>query len=152
MSVSPVHDIHVVAGNQLTASQVYRIWQIRDAVFSVEQHVQDADADGIDLWPSTIHMWLSESKSVSVCSYLRVLTATQQIGRVCTRRDRRGRGLAGTLLDEAHRRWAGTELRLGAQAYLQHWYERYGYQVAGPHYDDAGIDHVPMVRPGRVTI
>lgn len=147
--------VHVVAGNQLTANQVYLIWQIRDVVFSVEQRVRDVDADGHDLLPGTIHMWLTESpgeplgEPTPVCSYLRVLTAEQKIGRVCTRRDRRGRGLAGVLLDEAHRRWGGTELHLGAQAYLQHWYERYGYQVAGPHYDDAGIDHVPMVRPAR---
>jgi ElaA protein len=35
---------------------------------------------------------------------------------------------------------------LGAQAHLQGWYERFGYVVDGPEYDEDGILHVPMRR------
>ena len=37
-------------------------------------------------------------------------------------------------------------LRLNAQAYLEAWYESFGYVRCGENFDDAGIDHVPMIR------
>ena len=39
---------------------------------------------------------------------------------------------------------------LGAQAYLEGWYERFGFRRSGPGYVEDGIPHVPMRRePGR---
>jgi ElaA protein len=137
---------HCVAGDQLTAQDVYDIWKIRDAVFAFEQRVNDVDVDGLDLLPTTTHLWLSDVHGPA--SYLRVYLdeATPHVGRVCTRQDRRGRGLSGRLLTEVNRLWGDFDIALNAQAHLERWYESFGYQRRGPNFDDAGIDHVPMMR------
>lgn len=134
------------SGDQLSAEDVYLIWGIRDAVFAFEQHVDDVDVDGRDLLPDTIHAWLTDAAGCS--SYLRVLTEADgpHIGRVCTRSDARGLGLATHLMTEMAHLFDAEPIRLNAQAYLEHWYERLGYVRTGPNFDEAGIDHTPMIR------
>lgn len=134
-------------GDNLSAGDVYAIWQIRDAVFGYEQRVDDVDVDGRDLLADTTHLWYRDE--LGITSYLRVLSDGDcyRIGRVCTRRDQRGAGLAGALLRTVHQRWCHVDIALGAQTQLQRWYAQFGYQQAGQHYNDAGIDHVPMIRP-----
>jgi ElaA protein len=135
------------SGDQLTAQDVYDIWRIRDAVFAVEQQVEDEDVDGRDLLPTTWHLWLADADGPT--SYLRVVApddGPRRIGRVCTRRDQRGRGLSAQLMAEVHRRWAGEALVLNAQAYLEAWYASFGYRRTGDDFDEAGILHVPMAR------
>lgn len=142
--------IRCLQGDELTAQDVYDIWRIRDAVFAVEQQVEDVDVDGRDLLPTTSHLWLEDTDGPT--SYLRIYVdddGTHHIGRVCTRRDQRGKGLSGRLMEEVHRRWGDQTLQLNAQAYLEGWYESFGYRRTGDNFDDAGIDHVPMTRePG----
>jgi ElaA protein len=136
-------------GDQLTAQDVYDIWRIRDQVFAFEQHVEDTDVDGRDLQPTTTHFWTSDDEGPT--SYLRVYVAdgVRHIGRVCTRKDQRGKGLSGALMAEVARLWGDEALQLNAQAYLEQWYGRLGYVRSGDDYDEAGIVHTPMTRPGR---
>jgi ElaA protein len=139
--------IRTARGDELTAQDVYDIWRIRDAVFAVEQKSDEEDADGRDLLPTTDHVWFEDADGPT--SYLRVLVAddgTRRVGRVCTRRDQRGRGLSGQLMAEVHRRWGDAPLVLNAQAYLEAWYESFGYVRTGDNFMEAGIDHVPMSR------
>jgi ElaA protein len=138
--------IRRVRGDELTAQEVYGIWRIRDAVFAVEQRVDDVDADGLDLLPTVSHLWLADTDGIT--SYLRVIDdhGTRRIGRVCTRRDQRGQGLSGQLMAEVHQQWGDETLQLNAQAYLEGWYESFGYRRSGDDFDDAGILHVPMTR------
>lgn len=140
--------IHTLRGDELTAQGVYEIWKIRDQVFSVEQHVEDVDVDGLDLLATTTHLWLADADGPT--SYLRVIVGGDgigHIGRVCTRKDQRSRGLSGQLMAETTRLWGDSELQLNAQAYLERWYERFGYLRTGADFDEAGIAHVPMSRP-----
>lgn len=140
--------IRTMIGDQLTAQDVYDIWRIRDAVFAFEQHVEDTDVDGRDLLPTTTHVWLADEEGPT--SYLRVLVGDdgiRHIGRVCTRKDQRGRGLSGRLMAEVTRLWGDGELQLNAQAYLERWYESFGYVRSGDDYMEAGILHTPMRRP-----
>ena len=39
---------------------------------------------------------------------------------------------------------------IGAQAYLEHWYERFGFRRSGPDYLEDGIPHLPMRLAGSV--
>lgn len=154
MSDSPIPDpINCRRGDELTAAEVYAIWKVRDAVFAFEQHVEDVDVDDLDLCADTTHIWLSDDSGPT--SYLRMLTGDGylKIGRVCTRKDMRGRGLSGRLMQEVSDRFGAGVLKLNAQAYLEHWYERFGYVRSGPNFDEAGIHHVPMSRgPSRSSI
>jgi len=138
--------IRTVAGSDLTAQDVYDIWKIRDAVFAVEQQVDEEDVDGRDLLPTMTHLWLADEDGPT--SYLRsyVEDGVRHIGRVCTRRDQRGRGLSGRLMVECSRLWGDDVIELNAQAYLEKWYGTFGYVRSGDDYVEAGIDHVPMTR------
>lgn len=136
-------------GNELTAQEVYAIWQIRDLVFAVEQQCDEPDVDGIDLLPTTTHLWYADSHGLT--SYMRTYVTDdgiRRVGRVATRADARGRGLSSRLIASVHERWGGEEIRIGAQAYLEQWYGSFGYERCGDGYEEAGIPHVPMVRPG----
>ncbi|TXL61175.1 GNAT family N-acetyltransferase [Aeromicrobium terrae] len=140
-------DVRRVDGDRLTAQDVYDIWKIRDAVFSVEQRCEVEDVDGKDLLPETTHFWTEDEDGPT--SYLRVYVADdgeRRIGRVCTRRDQRGRGLSTALMEEVHRLWGDGRLGLNAQAYLERWYEGFGYERCGENFMEAGIPHVPMRR------
>lgn len=141
----------VVKGNSLTAQDVYDIWRIRDQVFAFEQHVEDTDVDGRDLLGTTTHVWVSDDEGPT--SYLRVYVADgiRHIGRVCTRKDRRGQGLSGQLMATVGEMWGHDELHLNAQAHLEQWYARLGYVRSGDDFDEAGIRHTPMVRPGAAS-
>jgi ElaA protein len=138
--------IRIVAGPELTAQDVYDIWKIRDIVFAVEQQCDEADVDGRDLLPTMTHLWLADDEGPT--SYLRsyVEDGVRHIGRVCTRKDQRGKGLSGSLVDQCHRLWGDETISLNAQAYLEGWYGRHGYVRSGEHFMEAGIDHVPMTR------
>ena len=101
-------------------------------MFAVEQQVEDNDVDGRDLLATTSHLWLADADGPT--SYLRVYVddeGARRIGRVCTRRDQRGKGLSGQLMAEVHRRWGDQTLVLNAQAYLERWYESFGYRRTG---------------------
>jgi ElaA protein len=138
--------IRTVTGDALTAQDVHDIWRIRDAVFAVEQQCDEPDVDGRDLLPTTTHLWFADHDGPT--SYLRsfVEDGVRHVGRVCTRRDQRGRGLSGRLVAECTRLWGTRTLELNAQAYLEQWYALHGYVRSGENFMEAGIDHVPMVR------
>ena len=133
-------------GPELSAREVYEIWRIRDVVFAVEQECDEPDVDGVDLRADCTHLWIADGPTVQ--AYLRTYVAdgVRKIGRVATLREFRGQGLASLLMHDTIARWGDQELRLGAQAYLEDWYGIFGFVTTGPHFMEAGIDHVPMVR------
>lgn len=142
--------IEARTGDLLSAREVYEIWRIRDAVFSVEQNCREPDVDGVDLRPDCTHLWIAAADG-TIRSYLRTFLSggVRKVGRVATLRDARGQGLSGRLVQDVLDRWGDAEIRLGAQAYLEDWYGRFGFVTVGPHFEEAGIDHVPMSRTGR---
>ncbi|MCW2830090.1 MAG: family N-acetyltransferase [Aeromicrobium sp.] len=142
--------IRTVVGDRLTAQDVYDIWKIRDAVFAVEQKCDEEDVDGRDLLTTTTHLWTADADGPT--SYLRAYVehGVRHVGRVCTRRDQRGRGLSGRLVAECTRLWGDGQIVLNAQAHLEQWYGTFGYVRSGDNFMEAGIDHVPMARPGDV--
>lgn len=133
-------------GNSLDASRLYAIWRIRDAVFAFEQRADDIEADGIDLDPEVTHWWIDDDGAIA--SYLRTVDQEDhvKIGRVCTRRADRGRGLAGRLMRAVLAAHPGTELRMSAQAHLADWYAGFGFVAHGRPYVEAGIEHIAMRR------
>lgn len=134
-------------GTELSAREVYEIWRIRDVVFAVEQHCDEPDVDGVDMQDDCTHLWIADDDGI-VQSYLRTYLADgiRKVGRVATLKEARGQGLSGQLVRDVIARWGDNEIRLGAQAYLEDWYASFGFVTTGPHFTEAGIDHVPMTR------
>jgi len=54
-----------------------------------------------------------------------------------------GRRMVNLALEIAHA--DGRDVSLHAQSYVENWYRDCGFVVIGPHFEEAGIDHVPMV-------
>jgi ElaA protein len=131
----------------------YEVWRLRQQVFVVEQDCPYPDLDGRDLEPATRHVVLVEDAPgrESVVGTLRVLDDGDwaRIGRVTVAPAARGRGLAARMMDEAMTLCGDREVRLDAQTGLTAFYEGYGFEVAGPAFDEDGIMHVPMRRPAR---
>ena len=142
------YDVQVAGFAELDARTAYLLWQLREAVFVVEQLCPYPELDGRDLEPATRHVWLSyDGKPIA---YLRVLDdgPEARIGRVCVAAGHRGRGVAGRLMRAALEVVGDRPSRLSAQSYLVGWYERLGYAADGPEFLEDGIPHVPMARPG----
>jgi ElaA protein len=147
VTVPASYDVRVHRFEDLDARTAYLLWQLREAVFVVEQACAYAELDGRDLEPATRHVWVAEHGAP--VAYLRVLDDGDQarIGRVLVAREHRGRGIAERLLREALAVIGERPSRLDAQTYLAHWYTRFGYRQDGPEFVEDGIPHVPMRRP-----
>ncbi len=69
-----------------------------------------------------------------------------RIGRVCTARSVRGRGLGRQLIEAALAEVGDAPCVLDAQEHLADLYRGYGFVPAGPTYDWDGVTHLPMRR------
>jgi ElaA protein len=146
----PVTELHRATGDQLSAATLYALLRLRVNVFVVEQGSPYADLDGRDLSPDTVHYWWQPG--AEPLSYLRLLVepdGSARIGRVCTVPSARGTGLGRRLMDAAMAEVGDRPAVLDAQVGVQAMYARYGFEPTGEPYDDAGVTHVAMVRPGR---
>jgi ElaA protein len=151
-SVGGVTDAEIrrATGADITTADLYALLELRAAVFVVEQDCAYLDPDGLDLGPSTVHLWI-DGGDEQPAAYLRVLTepdGTLRIGRVVTHPAHRGQRLAGRLL-EAAVEGATVPVVLNAQAHLMAVYERHGFVRDGDDFLDDGIPHTPMRRAAR---
>lgn len=132
---------------------LYRLLELRVAVFVVEQTAAYPDLDGRDVEPGAELLWSEEAGAV--LATLRVLRDPDalRIGRIATAPAARGRGTASVLLRLALERC--TELAptlpvvLDAQEHLAGWYARFGFVIDGAGFLEDDIPHVPMRRPPR---
>ncbi len=133
----------------LTRDELYEILRLRCQVFIVEQNCVYEDVDGEDrgAW----HL-LARDGQGKVCAGLRIIPRKggepAHMGRVVVRPDCRGEGLGRELVRrglEAARDVLGErEIRIAAQAYLQRFYESFGFRALAAPYDLTGILHVDM--------
>ena len=145
----PTPQLRRAAFAELTPFEVYGLCRLRVDVFVVEQECPYPELDGRDVEPGTVHLWCESDGQVAAT--IRVLDDgdTRAIGRVATAADARGQGLAARLMAEGIALCGTAPITLGAQAYLEHWYERFGFRRSGPGYVEDGIPHVPMRREPR---
>ena len=133
---------------ELTPAQLYGILRLRVDVFVVEQACPYPELDGRDAEPATVHLW-HEAADGTALSTIRLLHNGEDraIGRVATAEGARGRGLSAELLRRGIELCSGRTIDIGAQAYLESWYERFGFRRSGPDYVEDGIPHLPMRLP-----
>jgi ElaA protein len=137
--------LHDRAFAYLSASEVYAILQLRASVFVVEQECAYLDPDGRDVEETTRHIWFEDDAEMVAVARVLDEGEVRRIGRIATRADHRGAGLAGRLVEHFLATAKGP-WRLDAQAHLVDWYARFGFTADGPEYLDDGIPHVPMLR------
>jgi ElaA protein len=130
---------------ELTPTELYGLLRLRVDVFVVEQACPYPELDGRDVEVGTVHLW-HEAADGAVLATIRVLENGEDraIGRVATAVSARGRGLSAQLVRRGIELCEGRTIDIGAQAYLEHWYERFGFRRSGPDYVEDGIPHLPM--------
>lgn len=144
-----------LAFDQLTASQLYAVLQLRSEIFVVEQACIFQDLDGADAQA----MHLLGSLPGGLVAYARCFQAgikfpEASIGRVVTRAAARGSGAGHATMKKAigclQQAWGAQAIRIGAQAHLADFYHQHGFEKSGPVYQEDGIDHIEMLRHSQV--
>lgn len=138
----------------LSLDEFFDIAALRTEVFFLEQRIDEPELDARDREPTTEHWWIADDRGPA--TYLRVVVdgtpqpgnrdARTLIGRVVTRADRRGEGLARRLLAHVVERHGHEPLALHAQVYAQPLYAGLGFATYGDEYLEAGIPHIGMHR------
>jgi ElaA protein len=143
--------IHQARFAELTPAALYGLLRLRVDVFVVEQNCPYPELDGRDTEPGTVHLWFAADDG-TVLATIRVLEngEDRSIGRVATAASARGSGLSAQLVRRGIELCGGRTIDIGAQAYLEAWYERFGFRRSGPDYLEDGIPHLPMRLPGSV--
>jgi ElaA protein len=136
----------------LSAAGLYELLQFRQAIFVVEQASPYPDLDGRDA--RARHLALR--RDGLLVGGLRLIPPGPDIsdphvrvGRVAVAEGERGRGYARLLMVEALRLagelYPGVAIEIGAQTYLEPFYQSLGFVRVSSPYDDFGVPHVDMV-------
>ncbi|MCU0374921.1 MAG: GNAT family N-acetyltransferase [Chitinophagaceae bacterium] len=137
--------------DKLTNLQVYAMLQLRSRVFVVEQACVFLDPDGLD--QGSHHLLGYQGSTLAACA--RILPpglaypGYASIGRVVTAPEVRGGGAGRTLMQQAigklYQLHGQVPIKIGAQQYLERFYQSLGFVQSGPMYIEDGIPHIPMV-------
>lgn len=139
---------------QLTLAELYRLLQLRQEVFIVEQNCPYLDADGKDV--KSYHVLGKDENGEILCcsrllpegvSYLDFVS----IGRVVNSKQVRGSGEGIKLMEfsirEIKKLFPNKPIKIGAQAYLKTFYENLGFEDIHLPYLEDGIPHLIMIMP-----
>jgi ElaA protein len=141
--------------DELTPGELYAVMEARQRVFVVEQKCVYMDADGSDHLALHLLGWRSTADGLLLSAYARLFPPGAKfkeasIGRVLTDPSARGRGLGKALMVEALDRVAaaewGSAIRIGAQMYLEAFYEEFDFRRVSEPYTEDDIWHVEMLR------
>lgn len=137
--------------DELTPYQLYAILQLRNEVFVVEQNCVFQDADDKD--QNSYHlMGFLDNKLVAYTRLVPAGVSYEQasIGRVVTspsvRRSGAGKLLMQQSIDSLYALFGKVPIKIGAQLYLQHFYESFGFKRVSDIYLEDGIEHIYMIK------
>ncbi len=139
----------LVPFEKLSIGELYESMQLRQQVFVVEQNCIYQDLDGLD--QASIHLlcWQGDELLAGLrCVPPGLCYDESSLGRIVVSPSARGRELGRELVNRgiAHNleAWPDSDIRIGAQAYLQAFYESLGFIADGEPYDEDGISHIYM--------
>lgn len=125
---------------------------VRRAVFIVEQEVpEDLEIDEHDQVSSgTVHFVAYDGETPVGASRLRPYApSVGKVERVAVTKSERGTGLGRMIMqamEEVAFKHNYNTLKLNAQTHAQRFYEKLGYEPHGDIFDEAGIEHIAMVK------
>jgi ElaA protein len=137
--------------NELSPQELYAIMHLRSEVFVVEQNCPYLDPDGKDLQSWHLMGWDGNK----LVAYSRLLPAGLafdeiSIGRVVSSPAYRGTGAGKELMknaiETAYLLFGHQPIRIGAQQYLQKFYESLGFIQVSEMYLEDNIPHIEMVK------
>lgn len=137
--------------SELSAAQLYQLLALRNAVFVVEQNCPYQDLDGADLQGENRHLLAIFDQQL--LAYARILAPESadkpvKIGRVIVSSEARGLSLGHRLMEQAiatcEHFWPQQKIFLSAQAHLQDFYGRFGFEPVSDEYLEDNISHIDM--------
>lgn len=135
---------------ELENQELYKILQLRNKVFVVEQNCIYQDADDND--EKAIHIFLKNKNEI--VTYLRILKPCNyfenaSIGRVVTNPKYRNKSFAKKAIRMAIKHifneWNQNQIEISAQTYLIEYYKKLGFETKGNEYLEDGIPHIRMI-------
>ncbi len=149
----PMH-FNCLTFSELTPDQLYEILSLRQEVFVVEQNCPYLDTDGKD---QDAHHFMYCDDTGKLLAYTRLLPKGVSypdyisIGRVVNSPSVRGTGIGRVLMaksiEQCMQLFGNEPIKIGAQTYLLHFYESFGFVSTGEEYLEDGIPHTKMIRP-----
>ena len=135
---------------ELKCEEIYKILQIRNKIFIVEQKCAYQDCDGKD--KKSYHLYLEDKGEI--ISYLRILPRKVSynevsIGRVLVNKNYRGMGIARKMMIKAinfiEKNLGEKEIKIQAQCYLIDFYKSLGFKEISNEYLEDNIPHIDML-------
>lgn len=137
--------------DDLTIPELYDILQLREEVFQIEQNCIYKDIDDKD--KKCFHLMLY--KEQELVAYCRLVPAGisydgyASIGRVVSKPIYRKDGFGKKLMEQAMQKmthvFPHSSIKISAQAYLQKFYESFGFVRVSDEYMEDDIPHIAMV-------
>lgn len=130
---------------ELTKDELYAILHLRDLVFVVGQGITcEPEVDGRDPECDHVMVW----RGAQLIGTARVFPRCDPlvIGRVAVHGDFQRGGYGTWMMEQLRDALGDVASELHAQAHLEAWYTRLGWQRVGDLFYEAEIPHVMMVR------
>lgn len=136
---------------ELTPHQLYQLLRLRSEVFVVEQQCIFLDMDNKDQKCYHLLGWKGELLAASTRLVPPGISYTEMsIGRVVSSPLVRGTGIGRELMEVSvkacYELWGNAPIRIGAQCYLEKFYQSLGFEPEGEIYLEDGIPHIEMVK------
>lgn len=140
--------------SQLTLNEFHNILQLRINIFVVEQECPYPELDGKDKMAYHFFAFAEDNPS-QIIAYTRIFKPGDYykeaaIGRVVVHPDFRKDGLGYQLMirtiAEIEKLFHTKNIKIGAQTYLQKFYESLGFKKEGKEYMEDGIPHIYMLK------
>ncbi len=137
--------------HKLTPLELYNILQLRNEVFIIEQNCPYQDCDNKDIYAWHL-MGMMEERLIA---YSRLLApgisySESSIGRIVislsTRKTGMGKKLMQESIEQIRYLFQTDTIRIGAQLYLQKFYESFGFIRDGDIYLEDNIPHIVMLK------
>lgn len=139
--------IIVKSTDELKPKELIDILKARTAVFVVEQNCPYQEVDDDDY--HDLHVQLIEDNHLK--AYTRIIDKGDHItfGRVLVvkeyRKEGLGRKIISATIDEIKQRFPNQPIQIQAQAYLQKFYESFGFKAISDVYLEDNIPHLDML-------
>lgn len=135
----------------LTVDEFHDILQLRINVFIVEQNCPYPELDDKD--KIAFHLF-GINKENKMIAYTRIFKPGDYykeaaFGRVAVHQDYRNQNIGFQLVEqtiiEIHKLFGNTNIKIGAQTYLNNFYQSFGFHQVGDDYIEDGIPHIHML-------
>lgn len=132
--------------DELSLTELYNMLHLRDLVFVVGQKVTaEPEVDGRD--PECEHIQVFEEGQLIATGRLFVDAHPIMVGRIAVHPEKQRGGYGSWMMARINERLGTRASEMHAQAHLEGWYTRCGWERFGDEFVEAEILHVPMRFP-----